>query len=126
MTVVAGTPAVDIPSAVRKIGLPFRSAPKMMALRLSRSLIRERTDDIASVVASGPSDVGAHETGGVAAIAAEPELQTPIASAQAIANERILRKPDIRRGATILSMPYFCRPISIAMLSVGLGLGRVA
>lgn len=88
MAVVAGTPAVDIPSAVRKIGVPFRSALKMMALRFSRFLAPARMDDIASVVASLPSDAGAHDIRVVSAIATACEPQMLIASAPAIANGR--------------------------------------
>jgi len=32
ISVLAGRPSVDIPSAVRKIGIPFCSALKMIAL----------------------------------------------------------------------------------------------
>jgi hypothetical protein len=69
-------------------------------------LMRESTDDIAVVVASGPSDAGAHDTGITRAIgAAEAELQTPGASAPAMTNARIVRKLDmscrVRQSNTI-------------------------
>jgi hypothetical protein len=83
ISVVAGTPRVELPSAVRKIGFPFCSALKMMALRLSRFLMLERMDDIAAVVAFCPSDAGAHATDGALIVAPDAEAHPAVASTPA-------------------------------------------
>jgi hypothetical protein len=60
MSVVAGTPFVDMPSAVRTSGLPSCSAAKMIALSLYFSLMLSRADEIAADVAAGASETGTH------------------------------------------------------------------
>jgi hypothetical protein len=60
MSVVAGAPFVDMPSAVRTSGLPSCSAPKMIALSLYFSLMPSRVDMIAADVAAGAAETAAH------------------------------------------------------------------
>ena len=60
MSVVAGTPFVEMPSAVRTSGLPSCSAPTMMALSLYFSSMPASADAIAADVAAGAASTGAH------------------------------------------------------------------